>query len=112
MPNTLYANVDAHVVSTDGGALTATVSLLAGTQATSTSTPCRVCYLSQLTGSTVVTFGISNETAAEAAASLGAYLPSASAGVRGEPLELPVDDVSKIYLSSSATCTVGISYRK
>ena len=95
---TLYANTDSQTVGTGGGTI-GTVSLGADamTQLTGTSTPCRVVYLSAI-GTTV------HWATASVTISCGALLNSVC------PTVVPIDDASKIWLSSEAVASVYATY--
>jgi len=79
-----------------GTAFAAVVSLMTGVQLTSTSLPCRVVYLS-CDGTGPVHFSLTDGTA-----SLGALVPSISL----PPLQIAVDDASKIICAASVVVSV------
>jgi hypothetical protein len=107
MPNnTIYANTDSHQVG-HGGGVQSVDAVAAGstTQLNSgTSLPCRVVWLSGRTiaGAAYYSFASTN-------VSLGAHVPTASVGPV-EPLQLHIDDVSKIWIFASTAVSVHCTY--
>ncbi len=94
-----FANSPSDRVSRDGGVLSATVSVGDGgnaIQATSVPTPCRECYVAI---SPATPFAVHFAINTSVNVSLGAFLPISS-GSGFEPVRIPIDDVSKIWLQS------------
>jgi len=110
MSNTLYANTDSHQVATGGGGLQLTVAAGGTSQFNSgTAVPCKVVYMSGIsTGRVHWSINASTNV------SLGGFVPVGSdavaAGTVGH-LELPIDDVSKIWIFASLAASVNITYR-
>jgi hypothetical protein len=119
MANTVYANTDAHLVPTQGGCLSCSVAAGTNTQATATVTPCKVVYISQgLATASLVRFGVFTNTsiAISTTVSLGAHVPTIEGGITPStpmpgPVEVLIDDVSKVWFSSAATACLGLTYR-
>ncbi len=111
-----FANVPVDRVSQGGGVIGILVSD-AATQATSTPTPCRECYISYcpsiITTNQLVHFAIGTSLTV----SLGACLPKSGVSDSLGPgsagaLRVPIDDVSKLWFwGTAANCKVGITYR-
>ena len=96
-------------ISYSGGHVGVTLLSLA-TQATTTETGCRECYITSANASNAVHFSINTSTTV----SLGAFLPSAesTASVAASPaLRVPIDDVSKLWFFGVENGLVGITYR-
>jgi hypothetical protein len=109
MSNTLYANTDSHLVASGGGLLTVAVGAAATEQANSgTSLPCKVVYVNGL-GTKAINCAINVSTNVSTAV----MIPSRTAvsDVDGRCLEIPIDDVSKLWFYSSAAASVNITYR-
>lgn len=107
MSNTDYANVDAHLVNTGGGnflttvAAGSTVQLNAGTTIAT-----KVIYLGASSNANV-RFAVNSSVTV----SLSAPLPTASVGDTSQaPLELAIDDPSKIWVFCSLAASVGCTY--
>jgi len=108
MSNTLYANTDSHLVASGGGLLTVAVGAAATEQANSgTSLPCKV-YVNGL-GTKAINCAINVSTNVSTAV----MIPSRTAvsDVDGRCLEIPIDDVSKLWFYSSAAASVNMTYR-
>ena len=105
-----FANAEVDRVSQGGGALAVTLLSLA-TQATTTVTSCRECYINSANTSNAVRFSINSSTTP----SLGAFLPAVgvvSDGQQGPgPMRVPIDDVGKLWFFGVENGVVGITYR-
>ena len=100
---TLYANTPVHVVSTGGGVVKIIVPANTATQANGgTSIPCRSLYLTRNGGAANVHWAINTSTNV----SLGAVINSEI-----DAPDIAIDDVSKIWVFSTAVASVGITYR-
>lgn len=108
MSNTLYANTDSGMVASGGGHLQLTVGAGETNQVNSgTAVPCKVVYISALSGGRV-NWSINTSTTV----SLGGFLPTFSAGsLATGPLEVPIDDASKLWVYAAAAASVNITYR-
>ena len=109
MANTCYANVDAHLVSTGGGCVTISVAAGSTVPCYSVPLPSKIVYISQgLATASVVRFGINSS----ATTSLGAVIQTVVATSLGtaSPIEIAVDDVSKIWVNSAVAACLGITY--
>ncbi len=105
-----FANVQVNKVSQDGGVV-GVVLLSGATQATTTETACRECYITSALASNAVHFSIGTSLAV----SLGAFVPAASVtgGERPPPVRVPIDDVGKLWFFAAdiGTKVVNITYR-
>ncbi len=97
-------------ISYSGGHVGVTLLSLA-TQATTTETGCRECFITSVNASDAVRFSINVSTTV----SLGALLPAAgvvSDGHQGPgPVRVLIDDVSKLWFFGVEAGLVGITYR-
>jgi hypothetical protein len=107
-PNTIYANTDSHFVSSGGGVANGITASVVTQGNDGTSLPCKVCYITALCGS-AVRMGIDSSVNI----SVGTLVPTVSAVSVGpiSPLEIPIDDVSKLYFKSTVVSSVYITYR-
>ncbi|KKL90439.1 hypothetical protein LCGC14_1904670 [marine sediment metagenome] len=105
-----FANTPSDRVSRDGGHVGVTLLSLA-TQATTTETGCRECYITSGAVSNAVHFSINTSTTV----SLGALVPAIGAlavsAPSPTPLRVPIDDVSKLWFFGITAGLVGITYR-
>lgn len=103
-----FSNAPADRVSNNGGVVGVTLLSLA-TQATTTETGCRECYITSALASNAVHFAINTSLTV----SLGAFLPAASVagGLHPTPVRVPIDDVSKLWFFGVKAGLVGITYR-
>ena len=108
MANTVYANVDSHMVATDGGHVQVIVDADATAQGNSgTVLPCRVAHISALCAERVH-WSINTSTLV----STGGIVPSSSEASLGiSPMEVPIDDISKLWFFADAVASVLITYR-
>jgi hypothetical protein len=109
MPNSDYANSDSHQVSTGGGLNTVAVGAGATVQGNSgTSIPCKVVYINALSNN-AVNCAI-NVSANVSTAVMVPTISVASVGDIGN-LEIPIDDINKLWFYASAAASVNITYR-
>jgi hypothetical protein len=109
MTNTIYANTDSHLVSSGGGRVTVAVGAGATGQGNGgTSLPCKVVYINALSNN-AVNCAINASTNVSTAVMVPT-ISLASAGDIGS-LEIPIDDVSKLWFYASAAASVNITYR-
>lgn len=105
-----FANAEVDIVSQGGGVVGVTLLSLA-TQATTTATECRECYITSAEVSNAVHFAIGTSLTV----SLGAFLPAAAPAMVSvptpSPLRVPIYDVSKLWFFGVKAGLVGISYR-
>ncbi len=105
-----FANAPVDRVSQGGGVVGVTLLSLA-TQATTTVTSCRECYITSAEVSNAVHFAIGTSLTV----SLGAFLPAATGNLVSvaapTPVRVPIDDVSKLWFFGITAGLVGITYR-
>ena len=109
MANTVYANVDAHLVSTGGGCVAISVAAGSTVPCYSVPLPSKNVYISQgLATASVVRWGVNSSTTT----SLGAVIPTVVAPSLGTPdsVEVAIDDISKIWVYSAVAACLGITY--
>jgi hypothetical protein len=109
LPNTAYANVDAHLVNTGGGCVAISVAAGSTVPCYSVPLPAKIAYISQgFATASVVRWGVN----ASVTASLGAVVPTVVAPSLGTPasVEVAIDDVSKIWVYSAVAACLGITY--
>lgn len=111
MADSLYANADSERVSTAGGVVqTACTGVTTGAQCNAgTSIPCRVVMLNVAPGGNAAGVTCALNPSTVAAISLGVYVPNVSLG-RGY-LEIPIDDVNKLWFAGTAGDLVNLTYR-
>ncbi len=107
---TLYANSDSRLVSTSGGSVqTGGAGVTTGAQCNAgTSIPCRVVLLNIKAGGNAAGVTCALAPSTVAAISLGVYIPAASTGGY---LEIPIDDVNKLWFAGTAGDLVNLTYR-
>lgn len=104
-----FSNTPGDRVSRSGGAVQVALSSNEGQGNGGTSLPCRVCFVSSVPGNTkYVTVKVVTSTTI----SVGCVLPcGATDSVISPPLELKIDDVSKLFFySEDADALVNITY--
>ena len=105
MATVATTNANLGVNSTTGGAVRVTCASNVGQGNAGTSLPCKMCWVSAPTGNTAptkVNIGVT------ASAVLGVTICEDDVG---QPLMIPIDDVSKLYFySGGATDTIDIMY--
>jgi hypothetical protein len=109
MANTDYANTDAHLVAPGGGRVRTIVGAGATVQGNGgTVLPCKVVYMNAL-GGNAVHCAINTSTNVSQAVMIPTQ-STTSVGNIGH-LELPIDDVSKLWFNSAGAASVLITYR-
>ena len=107
MSNTVYANVDAHLVCTGGGHLTGAIGAASTTQIVTSVHPCKIAYINALCNN-AVNCTINSSTAVSTAVMVPT-ISVASVGSIGT-LELAIDDLSKLWFYASAAASVNVTY--
>ena len=109
-----YRNTSVDRVSGDGGAVQVAITAANtyGQGNSGTSLPCRVCYVSALPGNTVGYITVCINSSSISCGAILATNPVVS--VLAGPLEIPIDDVSKLWFFSSAGTAqkINIMYRR
>lgn len=108
--NTLYSNSDSHTVGAGGGqtAVLAIAATAVGQGNAGTSLPCRVAYVTALCASELH-MGLSSSTDLTGAM----LVPTAALASlhTAAPIEMAIDDVSKLYFYAGTAASVFITYR-
>jgi hypothetical protein len=108
-PNTIYANVESHRVSTGGGCVIVSVTAGSTVPCYSVPLPTKNVHIHQgLANCSLVRWGVN----ASVTASAGAGVPTVVAPSLGVPesVHVAIDDLSKVWVYSAATACLGISY--
>jgi hypothetical protein len=110
MADSLYANAVSAKVSTGGGVVQTTcVAVSTGAQCNGgTSIPCRTVMLNVKAGGNAAGVTCALNPSTVAAISLGVYIPAASTGGY---LEIPIDNVNKLWFAGTAGDLVNLTYR-